>query len=595
MKSSYKYLRFTFVLTTIVFITFVGISLWSIKSSQEESEDLSNILEFESTVNDIYQSTLGMEAAARGYVITGNQDVFNDYENYILNINTGIEKCKSLANPKVLEILNEMEEILIEKISIANKVNRLFINDLNDVDRLNYLIKKSDEEMDRLRILRIELFKINQQEEKEIRRNVAHGNEINLILISLFGIISVVILSITYWFINQQFKTNDQLQAEKESQLQNLEEYKNLIENLNSHTSDIICILDEDERVILWNKSGEMLSQYSENEVKQKYYLEIFANSERNNVRGIVSRMKENKLQNERTESKILNKKGKTIPVEVLFSRWEKENEDIISLFIRDIRERKKQEEQVKKLLADLESSNEDLQQFAYVASHDLQEPLRKIQSFGERLNKNIHAENEKSQLYLVKMTDAAARMQKLIQDLLDFSRVSRNVGEHQEIDLNRTMKRITSDLGVLISEKNAHVFYPDNLPVINGISSQVDQLFRNLINNAIKFTEEDKKPKVQINFEIISKTEFRQLFNENPPKSKYYLISVKDNGIGFDEKYLDKIFTIFQRLHGKNEFQGTGIGLALCRKIMENHEGFITAQSKTGEGATFFLTFPVN
>ncbi len=243
-----------------------------------------------------------------------------------------------------------------------------------------------------------------------------------------------------------------------------------------------------------------------------------------------------------------------------------------------------------------LEDSNKQLEQFAYVASHDLQEPLRKIQAFGDRL-KMLYKNNEDMPGldYVNRMQNGAYRMQNLIQDLLSFSRVSTSAGERSDVDLDELLTEIRSELEVLIDRKKAKIIV-EKLPAIrSGLRSQLFQLFQNLISNAIKFTEEDTIPEVHIRSERKKGGELSELFPDLNVKQDYELISVADNGIGFDETYRDRIFTIFQRLHSKTAYEGTGIGLAICKRIVENHEGFITATSEEGKGATFYVVFPAN
>lgn len=241
----------------------------------------------------------------------------------------------------------------------------------------------------------------------------------------------------------------------------------------------------------------------------------------------------------------------------------------------------------------ELNRSNSDLQQFAYVASHDLQEPLRKIQSFGEMLEIQISENVSESQLALIRrMQDAAHRMQVLIQDLLTYSRVSSKQESFQTVSLNEIVQEVLADLEVTIQEKGAEVT-ADYLPEINGDTMQLRQLFQNLISNALKFNKPDVQPRVLI--------ECRKVIGHTIPGASpselnqpFYEVSVIDNGIGFDEKYLDRIFQVFQRLHNRSEYNGTGIGLAICKKVADNHKGHIIASSQPGSGATFRVYLPV-
>jgi signal transduction histidine kinase len=228
---------------------------------------------------------------------------------------------------------------------------------------------------------------------------------------------------------------------------------------------------------------------------------------------------------------------------------------------------------------AELERSNRELQDFASVASHDLQEPLRKVRAFGDRLSAKYGAElTEQGRDYLARMQDAAARMQTLINDLLTFSRVTTRAQPFVAVDLTALVGQVLTDLEVRIQQSEARV-QVDELPTIDGDPLQLRQLFQNLLSNALKFQQPDVAPVVHVYAEDVDEGTVR--------------ICVRDNGIGFDEKYLDRIFTIFQRLHGRVEYEGTGIGLAVCRKIVDRHGGTISARSAPGAGATFLVTLP--
>jgi signal transduction histidine kinase len=239
----------------------------------------------------------------------------------------------------------------------------------------------------------------------------------------------------------------------------------------------------------------------------------------------------------------------------------------------------------------ELNRSNTELEQFAYIASHDLQEPLRKIQAFGDRLTTKYNEVLQgDGQDYLQRMKNAASRMQVLINDLLNFSRVKKTNQKFENIQLNILLKEVVEDLESQIVQTGAKVEL-GNLPVIPGDKRQLGQLFQNLISNALKFHKKNVEPLIEITADRLSNAEIihHNLFLDR----SYYKISVKDNGIGFDIKYLDKIFTIFQRLHGRHEYEGTGIGLAICRKVVDNHGGMITADSKLDIGTTFYIFLP--
>lgn len=249
-----------------------------------------------------------------------------------------------------------------------------------------------------------------------------------------------------------------------------------------------------------------------------------------------------------------------------------------------------KNKEKLRYQAEELARSNAELQEFAYIASHDLQEPLRKIQAFGERLNtKASELLDKQCKDYLDRMMNASERMQHLISDLLKYSRVTTQARTFIPIALSEVVREVLSDLETRIEQENGCVDV-GNLPTIEIDPLQIRQLFQNLISNSLKFHKDGIAPKIIIRSEFIGK-----VGNDSLPTSSEQLcrITVQDNGIGFDEKYLDRIFKIFQRLHGREKYKGTGIGLALCHKIIKRHGGHITAKSKPGKGATFIITLP--
>jgi PAS domain S-box-containing protein len=243
-------------------------------------------------------------------------------------------------------------------------------------------------------------------------------------------------------------------------------------------------------------------------------------------------------------------------------------------------------EHRVRERTAELEQRNKDLEDFTFIASHDLQEPLRKIRTFGDLLlNKTGFCLNDQSRDYLHRMRESAARMQTLLKSLLDYSRVTGKERLFSKIELGKSVKESLMNLETLIQEKGAHVEVHD-MPTLEADQNQMTQLFQNLIGNALKFQRANERPRVEVYA--------RALERPGPASGKAYEIRVEDNGIGFEEpKYLEKIFAPFQRLHGKEEFEGVGIGLAICKKIVERHGGALTASSIPGKGSTFIITLP--
>jgi len=250
------------------------------------------------------------------------------------------------------------------------------------------------------------------------------------------------------------------------------------------------------------------------------------------------------------------------------------------------VRERTKELLHINK---ELELSNIELQQYASLASHDLQEPLRKIITFIRIIEERFLPDNQEALTYIRKVISSSERMRTLINDLLNYSKLSVN-SHFSWSDLNMILANTIADLELPIKEKNAEIII-DDLPSIESISGQIRQIFQNIISNALKFSKAGVQPVIRITGEKVSEKSADAM---DDPDGRFVRICIEDNGIGFNEIYLDKIFTIFQRLHGRGEYEGTGIGLAIVKKIVEKHNGLLTAKSKEGVGTTFILVLPV-
>ena len=284
-------------------------------------------------------------------------------------------------------------------------------------------------------------------------------------------------------------------------------------------------------------------------------------------------------------------------PVQLSLTTLELEEGVSLSIILTDLtaqKETQKQLSQNNKKLAEinkaLEASNHDLQQFASVASHDLQEPIRKIQIFSNLLKAKQAELTPESKKYLEKIIESSGRMKALVTDILNYSGLSANNSEIECIDLNELIRELRDHFELIMQEKGAEII-AGHMPCVDVIRGQIRQVFQNIISNALKFTRPEVKPVVRIE---ATPTSGKSFDSKEDPNGAYTLISIQDNGIGFDEKYVSSIFALFERLNSKDKFEGTGIGMAIAKKIIEKHDGLITATSKEGSGATFKIILPI-
>lgn len=336
----------------------------------------------------------------------------------------------------------------------------------------------------------------------------------------------------------------------------------------------------ETGRIIKCNKAAELLLYKSKEEIigqhqqtlhppdKAAYYSKMFQKhiAERGSVED---------------EAEIITRSGKIVPVQISASMTMFGNKPIIQGIFRDITEKKQAEEALKQKKEELERSNKELEQFAYMASHDLQEPLRKVTAFSDRLDAEFGKTiNQKGRDYLKRMKRSANDMKQLMDDLLNYARVTKKAKPFESVNLGEIVQEALMDLEVRVAQSEAQIKV-GNLPEIQADRRQMRELFTNLLSNAIKFRKKDVPPQI--------------IINSHPISDRWVEIWIKDNGIGFDTKYADQIFQPFQRLHPRTEYEGSGIGLASCQKIVKRHEGNISVKSIVGRGTTFFITLPTD
>lgn len=349
-----------------------------------------------------------------------------------------------------------------------------------------------------------------------------------------------------------------------------------------------ILLLDRDGHVLNWNKGAESIKGYSEKEIIGRNIRIFYPEEDRNNK--LPEYLIKTAIKNGRSmhEGWQVRKDGTTFWSSIVITPLRDDESGIIgfSKVSRDLTERKMAEDQLKNYALDIEFRNKQLEEYAYIASHDLQEPLRKIQIFGEMLENNL--DNKEAMLhYIDKINSSARRMTTLIKDVLKYSQLSRTEDLFEVTNLNVILQNVLEDFDLLIEQQNVTIVGTP-LPTLKGIPIQLHQLFANLISNAIKFRS--TKPVIEIFTEkpSVKDIETHSLLNSAIPYTK---IVFKDNGLGFDQQYGDQVFKMFKRLSNTS---GTGIGLALCKKIVENHHGTISVASEPGIGTAFSIFIPL-
>jgi len=388
-------------------------------------------------------------------------------------------------------------------------------------------------------------------------------------------------------FADELVFTNEELKKSEER-------YHKMVAEVKDYA---ILMLDKNGIIQNWNAGAEYIKGYTAKEAVGKSFEMFYTQEDQKNK--IPGKLLEEASRNGRVshEGWRVRKDGSKFWGHVVITALHDLNNSIIgfSKVTRDLTERKKAEDQSKEDAVELERKNRSLERlnseissFAYVASHDLKEPLRKIQTFASRIPEVINNPEAITEM-LHKISASAFRMQKLMDDLLNYSLVSGNASNFQKVDLNAAVETVLKDLELTIADKNAQLNI-SKLPVVNGIPFQLEQLFLNILSNALKFSKPDVQPIIDITSSTLHGKDI-PLGLSNDMK-KYYKIIVADNGIGFPEEHSQKIFEVFQKLHDKRTFAGSGVGLAIVKRIMENHGGLVMAEGKPGIGATFTMFF---
>jgi two-component system sensor kinase FixL len=588
-----------FAISLLLIISATMLSIYLLRQAQQDRFWAEHRRRMEVELNSILRNTFEMEASIRGYAVSHNKEMISEFNSARAELNKNLNIADSLImeTPIQRASLDTLKRMVTKRMDVFYLTREAAFDSVGDRERIISLIVLGDNMMSDIK-KRVEIMSgIELKLLKERTVNVDSFDSSSLISVLVAGCITLMVISFGFVKLRREIYYKELAFGERLEAMAVLEESELRYRNLNESANDAIIIADESENIVSWNPAAANIFGYTESEAVGMHLSIILPEKHKDIHKKRMDGLKANsagKIMGKRLELSGRNKSGKEFPIEITLGQWSVNNKHFFSSVIRDISERKKSEKNHARLIENLKRSNQDLEQFAYVASHDLQEPLRKIQSFGDRfLIKHISETTSEGKEYITRMMDAASRMQILIEDLLAFSIVSRNTENKESVNLKSVLERVKDDLQVKITETNTEI-KSDILPEIKkGSFIQLTQLFSNIISNAIKFQRQGNNPVINIECRSIVGREIKKKSMNLISSRSYFEIKFRDNGIGFDDKYADKIFTIFQRLHGRSEFAGTGIGLAVCRKICDNHDGFISADGLPDSGATFAIYLP--
>lgn len=539
-------------------------------------------------IEQLYTTIKDLEIERRNYLLTKNKKLPTQINFSKLIIKHNIDYLKKITsdNPKQKKLIDTIEKLCIEKFKIVDYGLNNYSSFTQDELKENLLKGK--------KIMEQISFKINEMlaiENKLLEsRDKKNDSLINFtpkfIYITLF--VTIAIISLAFVKISrdlQELQTNNEI-LDLKNETNKLAEIvgKSGTWHLNLVTNEFI--FSDNKFRLLGYEPEEFkptLESYFEKFVHPEDLETLKQAAEKMIIEGYLPSI----------IYRVEKKNGETIFIKNIANSFvNTKNEKILIGTTTDVTEEIQTNKNLEDRNRELEANNKELQAFNYVASHDLQEPLRKIQTFISRLiDKEINSISENGKQYLMKIQDSSERMRLLIDDLLQFSRTNKSEKVFVSTCLNELLENSKLELTQIIEDKKA-IITSDSLPHLNVIPFQIQQLFTNLINNSLKYSKENIPPKIDIKVnKVEAKNEDKIPFND---KSKFYKITFTDNGIGFDPQYSERIFMLFNRLHNKDEYSGTGIGLAICKKIVDNHKGFIYADGKPNNGAKFTIYLPI-
>ena len=582
------FIRVVFVVAVFMMLLVSALTYRHVESINLSSDSVEHTYKVSIEIEDMYSNIKDLEIERRNFLLTKNEKlpqlIFATKAKIYLNLK---QISKLTGDNLEQEVLNKQVELLLaEKFKIVDKALMNF--DTYTKDEIIENLKEGRAVMARISIVIEKMLSIehNLLLKRDKTNNSLTKTTPKIIFITLF--ITIAIISLAFVKINRDL---DEMKVSKEL-LELANESNNLAEIVGEYGTWFLN-LGNNKYTFSQNEFRLLGVEPNTFEASLEEFMKYIHPEDKQYVQDIATNMVTQDIlvpftyRIIRTDGQIryLRGNGKSV--------INKSGDKILIGTTTDVTVQVEAQKLVEDRNRELETSNKELQAFNYVASHDLQEPLRKIQTFISRLiDKDLQSISPNGQQYLLKIQDSTERMRSLIDDLLQFSRTNKSEKVFENADFNELLENSKQDLAQVIETKKATITN-EELPVTLAIPFQIQQLFTNLINNSLKYSKTETNPEIKITSSIINAIDENLLPKKDT--TKYYKITFKDNGIGFDNEYAEKIFVLFNRLHNKDEYTGTGIGLSICKKIVENHKGYIFADGTLNVGATFTIFIPLN
>ncbi len=611
MKISSGLLTGIFVIALFVLLFFTGVAYKQIDSLKASERLISYSYDVKFELVNLYSSLKEAESGQRGFILTRDSMYLRQYLSSQKVAQNSMDRLRILVRgvKSQLITLDTLFNLISRRISSLDASIQLTDGHVIVPASVIQKMDQGSQEMEKIRT-QINYMTANEDELLMIWKN-AYKKDVNIAPITYLVVIFFAILIFIFSFYkisqdrtelkkanNDYVVINEQLSIKNTELKKSEDRYHLMVSEVEDYA---IMLLDTEGIIQNWNKGAEKIMGYKEEEITGKCH-DVFYPPE-----DIQRKLPVQLLSDATKNGKAMHagwrirKDGTKFWGNVVITSLRDESNNIIGFtkVTRDLTAQKKAEEnlleynmRIEKKNIELQASNEEIASFNHIASHDLQEPLRKIQTFISRITReDSESISEKGKEYFARISTSAGRMQQLIDDLITYTHTNRADKVFIRTDLNSVLSAVLDELKPTIEEKKA-IIKTEHLPKLSVIPFQFEQLFTNLIDNSLKYARQDVNPVISITSTIVDDYKVPGATLTGP--NQFHRITVSDNGIGFEKQYADTIFTLFQRLHDKSEYSGTGIGLAICKKIVETHNGFISAESIPSEGSKFHIFIPV-